>query len=503
MATTSTRFLVLGLDGGTFDLLDPLMDAGHLPFLRSLAQDGLRATLTSVFPPKTIPAWFSFATGRDPGGLGIFGFTEPDGGPGRSRLVQTFRPSEAIWDHLSRQGVRVGVLNFPLRTGYPLNGFVVPGMLSETPATYPTNLRARLEEHLGEPYASELPPYRDSEREAWLRQATRGVAQRGRAADFLCAEYRPDFLFVLFRETDRVQHQHWAELARPPDQISRDLLDFWRAVDPSCRLIDKAFRRSGGPGVTLVISDHGHGHARADFFTNRWLAEQRFLKFRNGGAQSVRRRALSRFLLASERVGPTRRLVRAVADWLRGGGSREWVGRLVTEESSFEAMAPKIDWDRTLAFSYPVPEGIYLNRYNPNLTPAAAAAVKKEIRERLEAYPDAHVEVFDPKEIYRGQNLANAPALLLRVDGMATELRMDFSYPKPMLRQRPGFFYGTGVHRMDGILLARGERVPKGSLDSALSLLDIAPTVLQGMGFPVPPTMDGRSFTSRLLAAEN
>src|SRR5690349_14396565 len=71
MPRTTRRVLVLGLDGATFDLLDPLMEAGHLPFLRRLAERGARARLASVFPPKTIPAWYSFATGQDPGGLGV------------------------------------------------------------------------------------------------------------------------------------------------------------------------------------------------------------------------------------------------------------------------------------------------------------------------------------------------------------------------------------------------------------------------------------------------
>jgi predicted AlkP superfamily phosphohydrolase/phosphomutase len=135
------RFLVLGLDGGTFDLLDPLMTAGELPFLKSLVHRGVRAPLRSVYPAKTIPAWYSFATGKDPGELGIFGFTEPDGAPGRSKLVQTFRPAEALWDTLSRVGVKVGVLNFPIRSPYPLHGFVVPGMFDGA-TTYPPVLRA-------------------------------------------------------------------------------------------------------------------------------------------------------------------------------------------------------------------------------------------------------------------------------------------------------------------------------------------------------------------------
>ncbi len=166
MTAPTRRFLILGLDGGTFDLLDPLMDAGELPFLKSLVSSGVRAPLTSVYPAKTIPAWYSCATGQDPGELGIYGFTEPTGPPGRSKLVQTFRPAEAMWDRLSRQGVKVGVVNFPLRAGYPLHGFVVPGMFSQTPTTYPAELRAQVEGELGAPYLSGAPgPHRVGPRE--------------------------------------------------------------------------------------------------------------------------------------------------------------------------------------------------------------------------------------------------------------------------------------------------------------------------------------------------
>ncbi|MCI4366163.1 MAG: alkaline phosphatase family protein [Thermoplasmata archaeon] len=500
MVPPRRRFLVLGLDGGTFDLLDPLMAAGELPFLAELAKRGLRAPLRSVFPPKTIPAWYSFATGLDPGSLGIFGFTEPNGGPGRSRLVQTFRPTEAVWDVLSRQGIKVGVMNFPLKTGYPLHGFVVPGMLSEEPKTYPADLLERIENHLGERYARELPAYHDNERSGWLEIATKAVDQRGRAAEFLCNEFAPEFLFILFRETDRVEHQHWAELAKAKDGLPEDLLKFWRSVDASCRRADEAFRAAGGPCVTLVISDHGHGAARSDFFTNRWLAERGYLVFKNGGT-SWRRRAFSRMLVTADRIGPVRRLLKPIADRLHGGPKREWVSRMVAGEGSFEGMADRIDWDRTTAFSYPVPEGIYLNRYNTGLSPEKGAEIIQQIRRELLEYPEAHIEVFRPSEIYLGQNLSTAPSLLLRVDSMETELRMDFSYPSAMLRHRPGYFYGTGVHRMDGILLAGGEGVPAHREEDPLSLLDVAPTVLDGMGCPVPAGLAGRSFVERLGSA--
>ncbi|MGA9839081.1 MAG: alkaline phosphatase family protein [Thermoplasmata archaeon] len=500
MTGTTRRFLILGLDGGTFDLLDPLMEAGDLPFLQSLVQRGVRAPLTSVYPAKTIPAWYSLATGQDPGELGIYGFTEPTGGPGESKLVQTFRPAEAMWDRLSRKGVKVGVVNFPLRAGYPLHGFFVPGMFTAQPVTFPKELRAEMERELGAPYPPELPVHRESERAEWLAIATRTVVQRGRSAAALAKSQRPDFLFTLFRETDRVEHQYWAELTRPVAEIPDDLRQFWRAVDSACREVDTAFRATGGPAVTLVVSDHGHGEIHSDFLTNRWLEEQGLLVFRSGGDIGGRN-VLARGILWSQSFGIGRRIAKRVAESLRRTGA-ERLSRIVSGAASFEQMAERIDWKRTVAFSYPVPEGIYLNPYNPDLTPERSEAVVHDIRQRLEAYAEAHIEVLEPREIYHGRNFVRAPSLLIRVDGMRTEPRMDFGYPQALIRDRPEFFYGCGNHRMNGILIGAGDGVLQSPDQDPLSLLDVAPTVLEGMGVSAPPGMSGRSFGRRLgLAA--
>ncbi len=500
MTSPRRRFLILGLDGGTFDLLDPLMDAGELPFLKSMVRNGVRAPLTSVYPAKTIPAWYSFATGQDPGQLGIYGFTEPTDEPGTSRIVQTFRPAEAMWDQLSRKGVKVGVVNFPLGAGYPIHGFVMPGMFSAHPVTYPLSLGAEVEDTLGAPYPPELPIHRESDRAHWLELATQTVMQRGRSAAALAERYRPEFLFTLFRETDRVEHQYWSELARPVSEIPADLLRFWRAVDAACREVDTAFRSSGGPAVTLVVSDHGHGENRSDFFTNRWLIEEGLLVLREGKDVGGRN-LLARMILWSQQRGLGRLLAKPVADFLREGKA-EGFARLLNGAGSFEQMAERIDWRRTVAYSYPVPEGIYLNLRNPDLTPERRTAVLNEIRRRLESYSDARIEVLEPERLYHGHPFGRAPSLLIRVDQMRTEPRMDFSYPMPLIRERPEFFYGCGNHRMDGILIGAGDGVRAGADAGPLSLLDIAPTVLEGMGLPAPATMTGRSFGRRLgLAA--
>jgi len=174
-----------------------------------------------------------------------------------------------------------------------------------------------------------------------------------------------------------------------------------------------------------------------------------------------------------------------LAEWLGGG-------------TSFEQFSKRIDWERTVAFSYPVPEGIYFNPNNPHLTPERRDAIRAQIRKRLEAYPDAHIEVMDPRTIYRGRNLSHAPALLIRVDGMNTEPRMDFGYPDALIRQRPDYFCGTGTHRMNGILIAAGDDIRPDTTVSTLDLVDVAPTILDGMGYDAPTGMGGHSFGRRL-----
>ena len=49
----SGRVLLIGIDGATFDVLDPLMRDGAMPVLRRLTLAGARATLRSTVPALT------------------------------------------------------------------------------------------------------------------------------------------------------------------------------------------------------------------------------------------------------------------------------------------------------------------------------------------------------------------------------------------------------------------------------------------------------------------
>ena len=70
----------------------------------------------------------------------------------------------------------------------------------------------------------------------------------------------------------------------------------------------------------------------------------------------------------------------------------------------------------------------------------------------------------------------------------------DFTTHKMISRA----FGPTGDHRMEGILIATGPAFRAGAAPDGADLLDIAPTVLQVLGVPVPADMDGRVLTELL-----
>jgi predicted AlkP superfamily phosphohydrolase/phosphomutase len=60
------RVILFGLDGGTYTVLDSLIDRGVMPFLARFMKSGVRGVLQSTTPPLTPPAWCSLVTGRSP-----------------------------------------------------------------------------------------------------------------------------------------------------------------------------------------------------------------------------------------------------------------------------------------------------------------------------------------------------------------------------------------------------------------------------------------------------
>ncbi|MDE1820693.1 MAG: alkaline phosphatase family protein [Euryarchaeota archaeon] len=504
MPTAADRTLLIGFDGATWDLLDPALKAGALPHLSRFLAGATRGRLRSVEPPVTIPAWYSATTGLSPATLDMWGFTAPASTPGKFRLVTTYRPHDALWDRLGRRGWRVGVVNFPALPAPPVHGYFISGMLDPRgqTTTYPPSLLDRLRRELGG-WDHDLPEFGPGEREKALERAALSMDRKARAVEMLQGEHHPDLLFVLFSETDRVQHNHWDALAAFPRTKDPAVRRYWGALDSAFHRVRAAFDADAGglSGTTWLLSDHGFGPAQGYFFTNRFLERRGYLVTRGRASATARLRPWITDVMARTDEALPLRAPLGLADHLRhrmAPRSQERDGDAL--DQTFGWFSQFVDWKRTRAFSFPVPEAIYANTFDGPVPEKERQRLKKEISRELTSLGPAQVRVVDPEVLYGKPVAPTAPLLLLESREGAWETRGDTNHRVDYLARRPSYFQRQGTHRPQGILAVAGPRISSGSLGAPVAMLSVLPTLLRALGFEEDGPFDGR-FDPALLRA--
>lgn len=148
------RVIILGFDGVETTIVDTMLEAGRLPNLAGLREQGAFSRLRSTIPPQSPAAWNSFTTCKNPGGHGIYDFIRrnpttqlPDIGTSRTihptrrhdgtvaeqASAVGFRRSDPFWVIADRAGIRCKLFNIPfayppdpLQHGKMLSGLDVP-----------------------------------------------------------------------------------------------------------------------------------------------------------------------------------------------------------------------------------------------------------------------------------------------------------------------------------------------------------------------------------------
>lgn len=250
--------IVIGLDGATWRVLQPLIDKGKLPFLKKLIQDGWQATLKSTIPPLTGSSWVSLQTGTNPGQHGIFDFKKRDGKLVNSQDVKLPR----IWEVLNKRGLRSCVVNMPVTYPIrPLNGYLISSFLTprDQDFTFPKELTKKLRKwnyqiDLDNSFLPEDVPATKTTFKS-IRQLAK---KRLEISSKLLQEEAWNFFFVLVKATDLMQHYDWngpetTKLYQLIDKQLEKLITKFEAKYPSQEL------------SVIVLSDHGfHPSAHQD-----------------------------------------------------------------------------------------------------------------------------------------------------------------------------------------------------------------------------------------------
>jgi Type I phosphodiesterase / nucleotide pyrophosphatase len=126
---SSVKVLLVGIDGATFRVLDPLIRAGHAPHLQALMERGSHGVLESENPMVSPALWTTIATGRPRREHGIEDFIvhRDPARPKQGVLVgSSDRKTLALWNIASAFSKRVGFLGWWASwPAEPVTGWIV------------------------------------------------------------------------------------------------------------------------------------------------------------------------------------------------------------------------------------------------------------------------------------------------------------------------------------------------------------------------------------------
>jgi predicted AlkP superfamily phosphohydrolase/phosphomutase len=496
------KTIIIGIDGATFDLMGSWMDDGSLPALAEVRDGGASGVLTSTVPPFSAPAWTSAVTGVSPGRHSIYDFFRLDTYDYRM-ITSTYRRAPAIWNALDHMGRRSIIVDVPgTYPAEPINGVMITGLLTPCRSTdfiHPPDLRQELADLEIESWWDQLPltVYSSYAPEKVLEILIDRVEARLKVFHRLMQDQEWDLTMVVLRGTDYIQHYLWGEKA-----LIRRL---YVRIDAFIRQL-----REDYPGATLVIlSDHGFQPVERCFYVNNLLYDAGLL--RTTQHPRLNRQYFS--LGVGKRLGRFLSYLLPLEKVLRS----DWAERLFT---SVSANAGYIDFARTRAYCHSgTSRGIRINLRGREaqgvVTPRNYERVRRRVARLLQKVKDPETGkpivrwVRWPEEVYGFRDDRSADLLFELERGYsAMELVMPTENVVDSFRhfdRQLGFAAPTdayelsGDHAPEGVLLMRGERIRPGVRLQGARIVDVMPTVLQGMGLPLPEGLDGRVLEEAFL----
>lgn len=502
MVSHSKKVMIIGLDGCTFDILNPLIEQGKLPNIASLISNGVSGKLRSTVPPVSAAAWTSFQTGNKPGKHGIFDFFRncPEN-YSYTPVNSTFIKTQTFWEHLSNRGKSAGVVNFLFT--YPpkkINGFIISG--HQTPSesvdyTYPIELKEEILKF--EPKYQVNPFKRIAQSKKFLRDVPDKLMIQERVNSYLINNYSMDLFMNMFAVPDIIQHHFWRHMdSTHPLYSDKEAQKYMPLIEKIFQTIDdiigQRINNIKDDTNIIIMSDHGGCGVSKIVQINRWLQYKNLLNLKNE-SPTIKGRFFNKIW---KQIMSLDRLFAKLDIW----GLREQLKLATREKRMSFSKRMNIDWSKTKAYSGRIAEeGIFLNlRGREEQGIVNPDKEYEKIRDFLISNlqelkdPQSGNKIFknvDRREnVYAGPYVHYAPDIILETaDSMyqVSDNLLGENIFEDVKKLRI-----TGKHHPEGILIAYGEGIKKGSSIQEAHISDLAPSILYMMGEKVPADMDGK-----------
>lgn len=282
------KVLLIGWDAADWKVIHELMDAGKMPTLQQMVDQGTVGNLRTLNPPLSPMLWTSIATGKRPYKHGIYGFTEPSPHrDGVQAMTNLSRSSKAVWNILNQNDKRSVVLGWwPSHPAEPINGVMVSDFFHKCPkkphdawplrrhCVHPPDRLAEMSEFrvhplelLPEdilpfvPHGTEIDQANDS-RLSMLMRVTAECTSIQAAATHLLKNEAWDFAAVYFDAIDHYSHGFMRYRAPQQAHIpDHDFKMYRHVVDTAYIYHDMMLKQllefTDNESTVLLISDHG------------------------------------------------------------------------------------------------------------------------------------------------------------------------------------------------------------------------------------------------------
>ncbi|MFW9990312.1 MAG: alkaline phosphatase family protein, partial [Candidatus Odinarchaeota archaeon] len=253
--------IILGIDGGCFNHLEPLLKRNLLPNFKKIISNGFSSKLRVTIPPTTIPSWPCIFSGVTPNQLGMHYFDHPIKGLFNSSLWK----NKAIF---SNPTLRSFVLNVPgTFPPWNINGEMISGMLSPSLACVPQSLT----EHIKDKW---IVDGRDIPEVFKTFEIKKKIFLEKINKKF-------NLLIYVIRSPDVCSH---LTVPKDPKEILKNIFISYIKID---RMLGEILEHEDIDNI-IIVSDHGLKHYSRVIHMNRWLEKKGFLFLNKGGSKLFR-----------------------------------------------------------------------------------------------------------------------------------------------------------------------------------------------------------------------
>jgi len=499
-----TKTIVIGIDSGCWEYIDPLLKEDRLPNIKSLMKNGAAGILKSTIPPLSPVAWSSFITGKKPENHGIFDYWHIKYNPKQNGLGRYFRPVTPkdrkgipFWKYLNQYGHKVGIVNIP--TTYPadkVNGFFISGYDSPEKSpnmVYPKDLYNQLLTKYGQEVFN-IPSFdllKKGEINKFIKLYTQHDKKQTLAAIELAKKYNISTLVINYMMNDHFNH-----LMKDYSNVEKGL----EIIDKNIGLLVKEFPSAN----FIVISDHGSMRTKGAFLISEWLMKQGLLQFKHKPYKLRRLRVafhhfFTRFNLRGRLEKYIRNTIVLPLQFLPEALCEKLVNSIAAQNPILYWPWDDIDFSRSIvAMCSPAIGGIYLNTKENGLDDTLSSQEYFKIRETLKKelnkiiHPQIHIplvtNIYTREEVYN-HSFNHAPDLMVfSLFSINTSIRLKDG-------EKNNFFVSNdevnyyGIHSEEGIYIFSGSSFNK-NFNSILYIWDIPAIILHLNNIPISNDFD-------------